>query len=52
MMGTEMTPTQQDIQTWMQMTDLDGDGKVTLQDYERLIISSLQKVGIKIYERE
>lgn len=41
MMGTEMNPTYEDIQTWMQMTDLDGDGKVTLQDYERLIISSL-----------
>ncbi len=51
MMGTEIKPTQEDVHSWMQMTDLDGDGKVTLQDYERLIISSLEKVGIKIYER-
>jgi len=28
-----MKPTQEDVKTWMQMTDLDGDGKVTLQDY-------------------
>lgn len=48
-MGTQIDPTQEDVRTWMQMTDLDGDGKVTLQDYERLIISSLDKVGIKIY---
>lgn len=51
MMGTEINPTKEDIQSWMQMTDLDGDGKVTLEDYERLIISSLEKCGIKIYER-
>jgi hypothetical protein len=31
------------------MTDSDGDGKVTLEDYERLIISSLERCGIKIY---
>ena len=30
-------------------TDLDGDGKVTLADYENLIIRSLEKVGIKIF---
>lgn len=51
MMGTEHEPTQEDVTSWMQMTDLDGDGLVNLQDYERLIISSLEKVGIKIYER-
>lgn len=48
-MGSEITPTQEDVRTWMDMTDSDGDGKVTLQDYERLVVSSLEKAGIKIY---
>ena len=51
MMGMSFNPTQEDIDSWMQMTDLDGDGKVNLEDYERLIISSLEKCGIRIYER-
>lgn len=51
-MGMNFNPTQEDIDSWMQMTDLDGDGKVNLEDYERLIISSLEKCGIRIYERE
>jgi Ca2+-binding EF-hand superfamily protein len=41
MMGMEYTPTKEDTASWMKMTDSDGDGKVTLEDYERLIITSL-----------
>lgn len=41
MIGMEYEATKEDIESWMQMADLDGDGKVTLEDYERLIISSL-----------
>jgi hypothetical protein len=52
MMGVEYNPTQEDTQSWMEMTDLDGDGKVTLEDYEKLIIESLAKCGVKIYERD
>lgn len=52
MMGMNYNPTKEDIDSWMAMTDLDGDGKVNLEDYERLIIASLEKCGIKIYERE
>lgn len=51
MLGMTINPTQEDIDSWMAMTDLDGDGKVNLEDYERLIITSLEKCGIKIYER-
>ena len=29
-MGVEYNPTKEDIDSWMQMTDLDGDGKVNL----------------------
>jgi Ca2+-binding EF-hand superfamily protein len=52
MLGMNYNPTQEDIDSWMAMTDLDGDGKVNLEDYERLIIASLEKCGIKIYDRE
>jgi hypothetical protein len=52
MMGVEYNPTQEDTQSWMEMTDLDGDGKVTLEDYEKLIIESLSKCGVRIYERD
>lgn len=51
-MGLSYEPTREDIDSWMAMTDLDGDGKVNLEDYERLIINSLEKCGIKIYERD
>lgn len=27
-------PTKEDVVIWIQMTDSDGDGKVTLEDYE------------------
>jgi Ca2+-binding EF-hand superfamily protein len=50
MMGMSFEPNQEDIRSWMKMTDLDGDGKVSLQDYENLIIRSLERVGIKIFD--
>ena len=33
-MGVSYEPTSEDVRVWMKMTDSDGDGKVTLQDYE------------------
>ena len=30
------------------MTDSDGDGKVTLEDYEQLVLDSLRKQGISL----
>jgi hypothetical protein len=52
MMGVDYNPTPEDTQSWMEMTDLDKDGKVTLEDYEKLIIESLAKCGVRIYERD
>lgn len=34
----------------MKLADVDGDGHVTLLEYERSIIRALKKQGIKIYE--
>lgn len=50
-MGVEYNPTKEDVDSWMEMTDQDGDGKVTLEDYQKLIIESLSKCGVRIYER-
>lgn len=47
-MGIDYQPTEKDVDEWMEMTDADGDGQVTLQEYEQLILTSLQKAGIKI----
>lgn len=36
-------PTHEDVVIWIEMTDSDGDGKVTLEDYEQLVLRSLQQ---------
>lgn len=41
--GMRYEPTADDVQSWILMTDSDGDGKVTLQDYENLVLKSLQQ---------
>ena len=41
-MGVSYEPTGEDVRVWMKMTDSDGDGKVTLQDYEQLVLRSLK----------
>ena len=51
-MGIDFTPKPEDISSWMEMADSDKDGKVTLEDYEKLILNSLEKCGIRIYERD
>jgi hypothetical protein len=32
-MGVTFHPSQEDIKSWIVMTDSDGDGQVTLEDY-------------------
>ncbi len=41
-------PTQNDIKIWMNMTDENGDGKISLEEYENIVIKSLEKAGFKI----
>ena len=33
-MGINYNPTEEDVKLWMEMTDTDKDGKVTLENYE------------------
>lgn len=39
--GMKYEPTADDVRSWINMTDSDGDGKVTLEDYENLVLKSL-----------
>lgn len=41
-------PSADDVKIWMDMTDENRDGKVTLEEYEAVVIRSLQKAGFKI----
>lgn len=41
-------PSEEDVEQWIEMTDSDGDGKVTLDDYEQLVMRSLIQQGIKL----
>jgi Ca2+-binding EF-hand superfamily protein len=47
-MGMQYEPTKEDVVIWIEMTDSDGDGKVTLEDYEQLVLRSLQQQGISL----
>lgn len=41
-------PTSEDVKAWMSLTDLDEDGKVTLEDYEDFVVRSLKNAGFKV----
>jgi len=41
-MGMNYEPTYEDVLIWIKMTDSDGDGRVTLEDYENLVLKSLK----------
>ena len=41
---------EEDVKSWMSITDEDRDGKVRLEEYEASIIRSLRKQGVKIYD--
>ena len=49
-LGKSFLATEEDVKSWMKLADGDGDGQVTLEEYERSIIRALKKQGIKIYE--
>jgi hypothetical protein len=36
------------VTIWIEMTDSDGDGQVTLEDYEQLVLKSLKQQGISL----
>lgn len=47
-MGMSYIPSIDDVKSWMKMTDTNNDGRVTLDEYEDLVIRSLIKAGIRV----
>jgi len=41
--GVEFKPEQEDIEAWLLMADVDKNGKVTLEDFERMLVRALEK---------
>ena len=41
-------PSKDDVQSWLAMGDSNKDGKVSLEEYEEVILNSLKKAGIKL----
>lgn len=45
-------PSREDIESYIRMTDVDNDGKITLDELQAMIIDSLRKAGIQVDEVE
>lgn len=43
-------PSQDDVKSYMRMVDKNSDGKVSLEEFEEIVLLSLQKAGFEIYE--
>jgi len=46
--GVNYKPTSEDVRVWISMGDQNSDGKISLPEYEAVVIRSLAKLGIKI----
>ena len=49
-MGQQYTPTAEDIKSYMKMVDTNRDGRVSLEEFEEIILRSLKNAGFEIYE--
>ncbi len=41
-------PSREDVAGWIKMTDSNSDGRVSLDEYEELVIRSLRNAGINV----
>ena len=41
-------PSAGDVKIWLDMADTDRNGQVNLEEYENLVLKSLQNAGFKI----
>ena len=48
-MGQNYQPSKEDVKSYMKMVDADGDGKITLNEFEEIILRSLKNAGFDIY---
>jgi len=45
---TNYTPTDHEVRSWMKLYDTNGDNRVSLEEYEEIVIRSLKSVGIAV----
>jgi Ca2+-binding EF-hand superfamily protein len=48
-MGQNYQPSREDVRSYMKMVDTDGDGKITLTEFEEIILRSLKNAGFEVY---
>lgn len=46
----EYEPSNEDVDTWMKLCDVNQDGKVEYQEYEYFVIKSLERSGLNLYD--
>jgi Ca2+-binding EF-hand superfamily protein len=49
-MGQTYQPSREDVRSYLKMVDTDGDGKITLAEFEEIILRSLKNAGFEVYE--
>lgn len=49
-MGQNYKPSRDDVKSYMKLVDTDGDGKISLPEFEEIILRSLKNAGFEIYE--
>ena len=49
-MGQNYKPNREDVKSYMKMVDSDGDGRISLAEFEEIILRSLKNAGFEIYE--
>ena len=46
----DYNPNRAEVKSWLKMVDQNIDGKVSLDEYEEVVLKSLEKAGIPIFE--
>jgi Ca2+-binding EF-hand superfamily protein len=49
-MGQAYKPTKEDVKSYMKMVDKDGNGQISLEEFEDIVLESLRKAGFQIYQ--
>jgi hypothetical protein len=48
-LGQSYKPSREDVKSYMKMVDTNGDGRISLPEFEEIILRSLKNAGFEIY---